>query len=476
MGKKNTWIITAVCLAILSLEGCKDDVVSAGSSALQGDDAEGVVVCVDTLSDIVSSIQVASPVYSSPDSCLLGECRSADYGTLKADLLTQFACPEGWVYPDSSELDSVCLYVYYRSYYGDGNAPLGINAYELDGNETLCYDSAYRSDVDISRFTTMTRSVLTQTEVVSLSHPADSIYSSALNAYMPYVRMKLNKKQADKLFNIRDFSSQEAFNQAFPGLYVTSVYGSSAALYIYSLCLTIHYHFTYQSGGEYKTMGDSKVLYANSEVKQLCHYEYTNRDDVLSSLKQDTACGYVLSPANIYTRLTIPTTYLMARIDSGVQDRTPYINLARLRIDVLNGGSKGGKEDNWARPANYMLLTLENAYDLIFKDAKLPTDTTALLGTLTSTFNSVSGVYDYYYAFDLSSLFTDMLRRENSDTLNMILVPVETEYTTTNSATYLSSLKLKQSVSATKIRSSRDTESPMKVEVVYSGFNTKKAK
>ena len=476
MGRKNIWIITTVCWAILSLDGCKDDVVSAGSSALQGDDAEGVVVKVDTLSEIVSSIQAAQPVYSSPDSCLLGECRSADYGTLKADLLTQFACPEGWVYPDSAGLDSVCLYIYYRSWYGDGNAPLGINAYELDGSEMLRYDSAYRSDMDISRFTTMTRSVLSQTEVISLSHPTDSIYSSALDAYMPFVRMKLNAAQAAKLFCIRDFSSQEAFNQAFPGLYITSVYGSSAAMYIYSLCLTIHYHFTYQVGSEYKTMADSKVLYANSEVKQLCHYEYTNRDVVLSSLKQDTACDYILSPANIYTRLTIPTTDLMARIDSDVQDRTPYINLARLRVDVLNGDSKGKKADNWAFPADNMLLIKENAYERIFKENKLPTDTTALLGTLTSSYNSDSGTYDYYYSFNLSALFTDMLRRENSDTLYMILLPVETEYTTTNSASYLSAVKLKQAVSATRIRSSRNTESPVKVEVVYSGFNTKAVK
>lgn len=476
MGSKNIWIITAVCLAILWLDGCKDDVVSAGSSALQGDDADGVVVRVDTLSDIVSSVQAALPAYSSPDSCLLGECRSADYGILKADLLTQFACPEGWVYPDSAELDSVCLYLYYRSYYGDGSAPLGINAYELDGGERLCYDSAYSSDADITRFTTATRSVLSQTEIVSPARPTDSVYSSDLKAYMPFIRMRLNAAQASRLFNIRDFSSQEAFSRQFPGLYITSVYGSSAALYIYSLCLTIHYHFTYLEAGEYRSMADNKVLYANSEVKQLCHYRYAERETVLSSLRQDTACDYVLSPANIYTRLAIPTTDLMARIGSGVQDRTPYINLARLRIDVLNGGSKGKKEDNWAAPAASMLLLKEDAYDRIFKENKLPSDTSALLGTLASSYNSETAAYDYYYSFNMSALFTDMLRNSKSDTLRMLLVPVETEYTTTSSATYLSSIRMKQAVSATRIRSSRNAQSPMKVEVVYSGFNTKKVK
>ncbi|MCR4663761.1 MAG: DUF4270 domain-containing protein [Paludibacteraceae bacterium] len=476
MGNKNIWIITTVCLAILLFSSCNDDVVSAGSSALQGDDADGVVVRVDTLSSILSSIQAALPVYSSSDSCLLGECCSQDYGILKADLLTQFACPEGWVYPDSSELDSVCLYVYYRSFYGDGNAPLGINAYDLDGTEQLCYDSAYRSDIDVKRFTTMTHSVLERTEVVSMAHPADSIYSSTLDRYMPFVRMKLNKDYATKIFNIRDFSSQDAFNRSFPGLYITSVYGSSAALYISSLCLTVHYHFTYQEGNTVKRMDDNKVFYANSEVKQLSHYTYTNRDDIIQSLNQDTACDYVLSPANIYTHLTIPTSELMDRIDAGVQNRTPYINMARLRIDVLNGSSKSKRTDNWARPADNMLLLKESAYDLIFKENKLPNDTNALLGTLTSAYNSETTSYDYYYTFNLSSMFTDMLRHSKTDTLQMILVPVETEYSTTSSASYLSSVRLKQSVSATKISSSRNTQTPMRVEVVYSGFNTKKVK
>lgn len=476
MGNKNIWIITIVCWATLLLNGCKDDVASAGSAALQGNDVQGVVVRVDTLSEIVSSIQAARPAYSSPDSCLLGECRTADYGVLKADLLTQFACPQGWVYPDSAELDSVCLYIYYRSYYGDGNAPLGLNAYTLDGNESLHYDSVYRSDADIKRFTTMTRSVLDRSEVVSLAHPADSIYSAAAGTSLPFIRMKINKENADKIFAIRDFSSQQAFNEQFPGLCITSVYGSSAALYIYSLCLTVHYHFTYLSGNEYKTMSDNKVFYANSEVKQLCHYHYANRDNVLQSLQQDTAYDYILSPANIYTHLTIPTTALMARIDEGVQKRTPYINMARLRIDVLNGDSKGKKDDNWAKPAENMLLVKEDAYDYIFKENKLPSDTNALVGTLVSTYDSQTSRYNYSYSFSLSALFTDMLRREKSDTLRMLLVPIETEYTTSNTGSYLSSVKMRQSISATKIRSSKNSQSPMKVEVVYSGFNTKEVR
>ena len=150
--------------------------------------------------------------------------------------------------------------------------------------------------------------------------------------------------------------------------------------------------------------------------------------------------------------------------------------MARLRIDVLNGDSKGKKDDNWAKPAENMLLVKEDAYDYIFKENKLPSDTNALVWTLVSTYDSQTSRYNYSYSFSLSALFTDMLRREKSDTLRMLLVPIETEYTTSNTGSYLSSVKMRQSISATKIRSSKNSQSPMKVEVVYSGFNTKEVR
>lgn len=472
MANKSTWIFIIACWVSLLLTACKDDVLSAGSSALQGDDADGVVVRSDTIHDVISTSVRALPVYTSPDSCMLGEWQSDRFGTLKADLLTQFACPEGWVYPDSSELDSVCLYIYYRSWHGDGNAPLGIDAYYLDG-EPLCYDSLYDSETDINRFSTRTRSVLTKSQVVAPAQPTDSIYSTVYKQYLPVIRLRLSDAEAQQLFAIRDFSSQEAFNRQFPGLYLTTGYGSSSAMYILTLCLTIHYHFTYALGnGEYRTVSDNKVLYSNAEVKRLSHYAYADRTTVLDKLKQDTAYHYILSPANIYTQLAIPTANILSRIHDGVKDRTAYVNLAQLKIDVLNGGTTASTAT--AAPAKEMLLVKVDAYDRIFKQQAMPTDTTALLATLTSEFNEQTEAYEYAYTFDISTLFTQLLREEQTDTLHMLLIPVDAEYTTSSSATFLSSVRPKQSVSATRIRSSVNTDSPMDIEVVYCGFNTRK--
>lgn len=452
----------------LLISSCKGDNSSAGISSLSED--EDVIVRSDTLGGLQSSIVLAQPVYATPDSFLLGECRTNDYGTLHADILTQFACPEGWVYPDSSELDSVCVYIYYRSWYGDGQSPLALTAYELD-QEPLHYDSVYPSNVPVSRFCTQTKKMLQKDAVISPAHPMDSIYSKTTNSYIPYVSLKLSDEYAKKLFAIRDFSSQAAFNKQFQGVMLTSTYGSSAALYVSSVCLTIHYHYTYPTGTSFKTMPDTKVFYSNTEVKQLSHYDYADHEQVFETLQANTDVNYVLSPANVYSRIQIPLNEFFEHITANVNMRRPYINLARLRLDVMNGTATGTQEDNWVRPAADMMLLREDKFEAICIKRELPVGDEAVFATLTRTYDTLTSDYQYYYNFDLASTFTQMLRDSLRDTLNMLVIPVDLGYTTSNNTTYVSSIKIKQCASATVIHSTKDLAFPMDIEVVYSGFS-----
>jgi len=473
MTNKNIWIFVIICL-LPTLNSCEDDVAQAGSSSLSV--GEDVIVCCDTLQDIQSSNILAKPAYVTPDSFLLGECRTQKYGSLVADILTQFAAPEGWTYPENSELDSVCLYIYYDSWVGDGNASMGLTAYELDGTEALCVDSTYPNNVDISRFCTKQpdKKILAEDPVLSAKTPTDSIYSSTTYSYINFLRYKLNDKYAQKLFNIRDFSSQEAFNKQFQGILLTSNYGASCALYVSTLCITIHYHYTYTEAGTTKTMTDSKVFYSNKDVKQLSHYYYKGQDDLFALLAKDTSANYILSPSNIYCKLTIPTQDIIARIEKKTQNRRgKYVNMAQLRIDVLNGDATGTKDEGWAKPSRNMLLIGEEEYEEVFRKGKILSDSTVVYSTLLSEYDTASTQYNYYYQFNLSTAFTQMLHNQlHKDTIQLVLVPVDLGYAVSSSSTYVASIHLKQSVSATVIRSSRDLLNPMDVEVIYSGFSS----
>lgn len=448
---------------------------SAGASALK--DGESVVVKADTLRNIHSTIIKATPIISTPDSFLLGECDRLHLGTIKADVLAQFACPSSWTYPDSSVLDSVRLIMFYRSWHGDGNAPLGITIYEMDG-EKLSYDSIYASDVPVSRFCSMADStrVTQKGRLIVASHPVDSVYYSASSSYLPYIQFRMSDQFAEKLFAVRDFSSQEAFSNLFKGLYITTNYGGSTALYVFDISLEIHYHYvilTDEATNTYETFKDTKYLYANNEVRQVNRYEYPDQDVVLSTLQVDTNVNYVISPANAYTQLNIPVKQIRERIQVGVGSKRPYINLANLTINVLNGESdKTRFQDDWCSPAGTMMLIKQDSLDNFFRYGKLPDETYAMYSPLTAVLND-SDKYEYVYSFDMSTLLMKEQRDTTNqmDTLRMVLIPVSVETTTTTSSSYVSAVRLEQSVTATKIRSSQNADQPIDIEVVYSGFS-----
>jgi hypothetical protein len=135
---------------------------------------------------------------------------------------------------------------------------------------------------------------------------------------------------------------------------------------------------------------------------------------------------------------------------------------------VFSGSSSDVTRNDWLQPAGYMLLVKEESMERFFKNRELPTDTCALLGTLTQATDSV-GNETYYYSYDLSQFLTNQLRKESNDSiLDMLLVPVSIETSATSySSTTVSSVRQQQTMSATKIRSAKNG---MQLEIIYSGF------
>ena len=99
---RNNWVVGIVVLTCLSLfSSCNGDTNSAGESILSEEDR--IKVKSDTFG-VVSALDSCMAIALTPDSFLLGECET-HFGTIKADILTQLACPEGFTYPDQVVLD-----------------------------------------------------------------------------------------------------------------------------------------------------------------------------------------------------------------------------------------------------------------------------------------------------------------------------------------------------------------------------------
>lgn len=465
------------CGLVCLLAGCKGDITDAGSGVL--DEGDAIVVKADTFS-LNSGIIECRHIISSPDSFLLGEIETK-YGVLRADVLTQLACPVGYRYPDNAVIDSVCMFFYYRSWEGDDNSPMSVNVYEIDRKE-LEYTPAkpYKTDLDISDYCSLedSTSLLYNDRLVVAKEMIDSVYNSSTGTYLPMVRCRLKDSFTQRFAKMRQYSDQDEFNRFFKGLYITSTFGSSTILNLSDISMGVYYHFSYEKAGKDTTVNDVKGFYANSEVRQLNRFDYLNRKEVIEELQKDSnTYNYIVAPAGLYTRMDFPMKQMKDVISKNLiykeQQKREYVNLAELRVEVLNvftGSSSDITPEDWLQPASYMLLIKESSMERFFQQKELPSDTVAILSALTSGVDS-EGQTIYYYTYDMSTLLTNQLRQtDNPDTLQMLLVPVSVETSGTSSSATITAVKQSQTLSATMIRSAQNAEKPMTMKVVYSGF------
>ena len=465
--RRNLLYLIFISFLFAGLSGCKDDSASAGSSLLEQEDQ--ILVRVDTF-PIQSGLVMCDSIISLPDSFLLGEMESS-YGTMRAEVLTQFACPIGFVYPEDATVDSVCLCLCYRSWFGDGNTPMSIDAYEMD-LATLDYATSYATNTDVRKFVSEdAASILAHEKIVVASNKKDSAYSQADDTYYPMVRARMSDEFTKRFFAIRNFSSQETFNQLFKGIYLRSDFGSATVLNIVDINISVYYSFSYSKAGNDTLVHDVKAFYANSEVRQVNCIDYRDKQEVFENLQGDSLLfDYVLAPANIYTRLQLPMGEIQKKINSRIEGKRPYVNMARIQVEVFNKADKVQSREDWAQPASQMLLIKEASMNRFFSKRELPSDTCAILSALTSGTN-VLGETTYLYSYDLSALLTKQLRHtDNPDTLSMILVPVDVITAVSNGTEYIISIKQQQTISATVTFSAHNVIKPKDVEVVYSGF------
>ena len=447
---------------------CKNDVANTGESAL--DEQDAIIVLADTF-PLMSEIDSCKAIISQADSFLLGELET-DYGLLRASILTQLTCPEGYSYPLDfavDSVDSICLFMYYSSWVGDGNSPIAINAYLMD-KQTFRYSSAYPTDLNIDDYCTRTKSILTNHRIVVASEKLDSVANSD-GEYMPMLRMRLNDDFTSYFAAIQTFDSQEKFNQQFNGLLIETSFGSSTVLNISDIALGVFYHFKYDKAGRDTIVNDMKVFYANSEVRTVNHLSYRDKKEWIETLKQKAdSFNYIIAPAGVYTRMTFPMGRMADSIKAKLGEKQPYVNLAEVRVDVTNVFSESDGDmtrNDWLQPADYMLLIREESIDRFFENRELPSDTCALLSALTQGTDSV-GNTTYYYSYDMSDFLTNQLRQDTlSPVLNMMLVPVTVSTGSTSSTSSITSVRQQQTISATRIRSAQNG---MNLKLVYSGF------
>jgi len=447
-----------------------------------------VFSCSDSLTDIGSGIQPSSDqikigtdtfhlssetvpvdfVYSKTDSFMLGNYYDTKFGSTHADILAQVNCPVGFKFPAETGLhaDSASVVLVYYTWFGNKYSPLDVNIYEMN-KSTFNYTTLYPTNLDPTVYTDKTSSNKLSQRIFSAKDPGVTRSDSTS------IRFPLSSTFVQRFFSSTDFSSTDNFLKEFKGIYITANYGTASLLNVSKIFIYYYYHYTYitkniHGGDSTVTVNNSLAFPANSEVRQVNHFVHADRTTVFRPADE---ANYVASPANLNTRVSIPLSRIKQRMDAGIANKKLTINSAVLKVEITDLDLDTTVS---APTVKYMLLIKESAIDRFFSKKELPSDTCAVLATHTSSLitNSTT-VYEDYYKFGIAKLIANELKVANlkgvnpADQLNLRLIPVQVTY---NSSGSITSVKHDYLLSAVTFRSAKNTVSPMRVNVVYSGF------
>lgn len=482
-----TWIERIILVGAITggLISCKNDSSMAGRAVL--DENDKILVKENTFL-FSSTIDTCDYIIAAADSFLIGE-RQTETGAIRADLLTQLACPEGYSYPETTEFDSIKISIYYSSWTGDNLAPLSINMYEMD-KATLEYapEPAYHTNEDLEKYCSLepeTR-ILEHERIIVAENYQDSAYSMATGTYVPMVSFNIDPNSAffQRFTSHKRYTTQDDFSQnILKGLYITTDFGGSTVLHVVDVTMQVYYHFTYKTFLDRDTLvNDVKGFYANAEVKQLNRYLYQDRSALLDELRADTLYDYLVAPAGIYTYIDLPMRQIYDTILGDQYDtKVAYVNLAQIRVQVYDSTWVTSNTGNarLAPQADYVMLMKagENNARIhsFFENKELPLDTVAILSPLYSGVDSVGNTI-HYYSFDISTVLTNILHSpqtqlsNNQEMMRMALVPVTVSFSANNS-TQVTSIKEAQTISATRLYSAKNPATHMSLQVVSSLFS-----
>lgn len=455
-------------LAAILLWSCTNsDITDLGSSLQPAGDK--IDVYADTFHMASENIFV-DYVYVKPDTFLLGNFYDSKYGTTMADILAQLDYPKDYTFKSDAVADSVVLVMYFDNWFGDMYSPMEISVYEMNKG-TFDQRTNYPSNINLSDY--CDKSLLLGKKSFTAS---DFTYSRTDTTQ---IVINLNDAFLKRFSNVTadTYASDANFLNHFKGLYITSSLGSSTMLYMNQFFVEMYYHYTYTTkdingNDTVTTVNNSLKFPANSwfrQVNRIQHPDIAETKARLSSA-QYNKFNFLSSPANINTKVILPLERIAQRINTN--GKRLNFNGGTLRIDIDKSEIVDGIEQSMVANA---LLIKESAVERFFTNKELPSDTCAILSTLTYEINQDNDSIEYYYKFDISSILSQQIVKNEATQLfevsnnleNLVLIPVRIEF---NSSSAVTAIKNQSLIGSTTLCGANHPTRPMRVNILYSGF------
>jgi len=205
--------------------------------------------------------------------------------------------------------------------------------------------------------------------------------------------------------NPSSFANQEAFNQYFPGLYVTTTFGTGNLLYVSASTMNIYYrHAVKDVAGQDSLVNHGESLNVTKEVIQLNRFKNTDIEDLV---KPNDEYSYLKSPAGVYTRIVIPSKDIANILGDRILNNLPLSFTAMPQA-----------EWSFALPVPTQLLLLpEDSVKTFFEGNKVDDNKTSYLSTYTAS----SRTYNFK---NISNALKNQLENDPEKDLVLLVIPV----------------------------------------------------
>ncbi len=455
-----SFIYYTLLLSLFSalFSSCKNSITDMGQNIQP--EGDQIKVVTDTFHLSTENVFVEK-MYNRPDSLLLGTFKDSRYGTTYADILARFEAAfdsVGFRYPEGAIPDSSFLLLSYRTWFGADNSVMSVKAYEMNKGRYLDYYTYYPTNIDVADYCDQ-RVLL-----------GDAVFSAGDSTQA--IQIRLTDDFTKRLFeNTRDFTDEEDFFSKFNGLYITSPLGDATMMYLRSVSMLLYYHYNTTIAGKDTTfVNTTSYIVDGAVVNRFLHPDTARVKDYLN---QNDSINYVASPANIYTQVNVPLRRMVQQLKDSVGDKRLIINGANVKVEVKDTENKIEGSDITVPLPNNMLLMKKDEVDEFFKDENLPTDSVVYAGYTSS---------DSCYNFNIAAYITREIRKVSDETgemqidllpeqLELMMLPVRVVASSSSSgSTSISSVSQQILINGVTVRSGKDKNRPMKIDLVYSGF------
>lgn len=191
--------------------------------------------------------------------------------------------------------------------------------------------------------------------------------------------------------------------------------------------------------------------------------------DKMEELVSDNSCTYLKTPAGIFTELTIPVDDVISS-----KHTNDTLSTARLFVPRINNT----QQSEYSLPIPKTLLLIEkDSVDAFFTKQKLADYRTSYLSTYSSTYNgytfgNISYLISSMYRKRSGSFVSDEeYMRQHPNWNKVMLIPVETTYTTLSSSSELTKVSYDMSLTSTRLAKGTTENKKIALKVIYSKFS-----